>query len=84
MGGKRMNYEETILVSLNLSSSWQSIRPSYPKISINITAIASDLNNDKSLIHSKCTMASDRQCRSSLLNKYIINQLVEEYIAEGK
>ena len=26
-----MNYEETILVSLNLSSSWQSIRPSYPK-----------------------------------------------------
>jgi len=27
-----MNYEETILVSLSLSSSWQSIRPSYPKI----------------------------------------------------
>jgi len=24
-----MNYEETILVFLNLSSSWQSIRPSY-------------------------------------------------------
>jgi hypothetical protein len=48
------------------------------------SAIASNLNNDKSLIHSKCTIASDRQCRSSLLNKYIINQLVEEYIAEGK
>ena len=31
-----MNYEETILVSLNLSSSWQSIRPSYPKIPIPI------------------------------------------------
>ena len=26
-----MNYEETIVVSLNLSSSWQSIRPSYLK-----------------------------------------------------
>jgi len=24
--------KETIVVSLNLSSSWQSIRPSYPKI----------------------------------------------------
>jgi hypothetical protein len=36
-GKEAMNYEETILVSLNLSSSWQSIRPSYPKISIYIT-----------------------------------------------
>jgi hypothetical protein len=34
-----MNYEETILVSLDLSSSWQSIRPSYPKISIFITEL---------------------------------------------
>ena len=32
-----MNYEETILVSLNLSNSWQSIRPSYSKILIPIT-----------------------------------------------
>jgi len=34
-----MNNEETILVPLNLSSSWQSIRPSYPKISIAITRL---------------------------------------------
>jgi len=33
-----MNNEETILVPLNLSNSWQSIRPSYPKISIYITS----------------------------------------------
>jgi hypothetical protein len=31
-----MNYEEAILVFLNLSSSWQSIRPNYPKMPITI------------------------------------------------
>jgi len=36
-GKQAMNYEETILVSLNLSSSWQSIRPSYPKYTSSIT-----------------------------------------------
>ena len=38
-----MNYKETILVSLNLSSSWQNIRPSYPKIPISITVVMKTL-----------------------------------------
>ena len=33
-----MNYEKTILVSLNLSSSGQSIKPSYPKIPLNLSS----------------------------------------------
>ena len=38
MERKARNYEETILVSLILLSSWQSIRPSYPKIPSFITS----------------------------------------------